>query len=302
MVKVGSSNAGGGVVEEGSGEEPIRPSREEEASPPDPNSLAAGAAVANFRLRRLEDSITPQDNPANDPSLTRVGALNVGDRYASAELNSPATADAARRGIAGTAHLDIVVPNQPPPAPVSPPPPSAPAPAPLQPTAFYSTSSGRVSFPLQVGGGEGEEELLIPPPLRSRPRSTPRPSSPAGSPSAPPAPSGGGPVTQRFVFDVRDVHSMGGTSSSLSIRDGAGNMVARHDLPPGDSRLTIDLPPGAYTVEAQSGSRSVGGSGGDQLDNFRVEVFSGGNTPSGEGGGGGGSGSGSGGSSGGGSS
>jgi hypothetical protein len=92
-----------------------------------------------------------------------------------------------------------------------------------------------------------------------------------------------GPGTQRYLFNVYDVHEMGGTPSQLSIRNASGDVVGAYDLAPGNSSFVADLPPGDYTIEAQSGSRSgnAPNAGPDDLDNFRVEVSSAGPTPSG---------------------
>lgn len=246
------------------------------AGTPDPNVAAAASIQAGYQLRRLENTIPLTDNPANDPSLTRVGTLNVGDRYASHALNSRETVRAAAVGVAPTDRLALSVPGLP--STSATPPPSRPPVSPLPSADFHSTSSGHLSFSLFVLSPDEEEEEL-----RRRAVMSDGGFMPSGHASGVAHPASGGsanPSTQRYVFEVRDVHSMGGTPSMLSIRDASGAAVGRYELPPGNSRLTVDLPPGQYTVEAQSGSRSVGG-GGDQLDNFRVEVYSAGPTPSG---------------------
>lgn len=273
MVKITSTGLGASADLGAGGESRPLESEKREDNSPDPAALSGAAAQAHFRLQRLENNSSLED-PANDDSLTPVGTLNVGDRHASERLNSPVTAAAAPH-VSATDRIDLHVQAPPSNPGLSP----EPSPSPRrdhEPVGFHSTSSGFLSFPLGVGGGDDEEEE------ERRRRLIPAASAGLGHGVAPgsTSPASAAASNQRYIFAVRDVHSMGGTPSALSIRNGAGDLVGRYDLPAGNSRLSVDLPPGDYTVEAQSGSRSVGG-GGDNLDNFRVEVYSAGSTPSG---------------------
>jgi hypothetical protein len=109
--------------------------------------------------------------------------------------------------------------------------------------------------------------------------STSRPPSVDHS-SAPVAPT----KSHRYVLEAHDVNDMGGTPSRLQISDRqSGEVLKTVDLPQGDSRTVVDLPPGQYNFTAVAGERPTGSSNPDRLDNFRVEVFQA-NSPSGGGG------------------
>lgn len=247
-------------------------------SAPSPSAGVSGSAseprISVLRGRELREA-GPVDG-------TRVGTLHVGDRFASLAQNSKETVDAAGPNTPGRASLSISVAG----AERG----ESPRPRPEARTPEAPSESGSDS-----GSGtslEGETR-------RRRRRRDPgahslhtslgspvspsaiSPGNPGSSVSAVPpggsTPGASSPSLQRFVFAVSDVHNMGGRPSSLSIRNtGTGEMVSSIPLQPGDSRIVADLPPGDYSVEAISGSRpgSAPSAGADNMDNFRVDVFS----------------------------
>jgi hypothetical protein len=88
------------------------------------------------------------------------------------------------------------------------------------------------------------------------------------------SPAVSAPQSQRYVLEAHDVNDMGGTPSRLQISDRqSGEVLKTVDLPQGDSRTIVDLPPGQYNFTAVAGERPSGSPNPDRLDNFRVEVF-----------------------------
>jgi hypothetical protein len=252
---------------------------------PDPNSAAQAviSAEANFRLQNFQFS---NSEGMGLEKADKIGSLNAGDRYASNRINSQETAEAARRDISGRDSLSLHVGAASPPPPnvsVTPTPtaetPGSPASEPIA-THRAESRTSHFSFFVdddewlitdsspQIGGGSGRASPIAGTASES--------GSSLGSPSAQAVSS---PPAQRYIFDVHDVHAMGGTRSSLSIRNEEGDVVRSIELPNGDSQYSVDLAPGEYTVEATSGSRAEGGV--DALDNFRVDVYSTGPSPSG---------------------
>src|SRR5262249_4662299 len=64
-----------------------------------------------------------------------------------------------------------------------------------------------------------------------------------------------------YMLDIRDVHDMGGKKSSVTFRDrSTGEVMKKFDLPPGNSKIVASLPPGDYSIEAESGERPQGSS------------------------------------------
>ena len=256
--------------------------RFEGESNPGSTAQAAAAADANFRLQNFQ--INPSEGLGSE--ATKIGSLNAGDRFASVRQNSPATAAAATQGISGTDSMGLRVPSSPSEAPASVPSKTAP-----EPIASHPSSSGSLHFLFHVPRREEEEWYRRrtvesgSPALSSGASAgadfTPSSSASSPEPSSSIEPASSPPAMQRYVFDVHDVHDMGGTSSSLSIYDESGKAVGRFNLPEGNSRLSVDLAPGNYRIEAQSGQRPSGGV--DSLDNFRVDIYSAGSTPSGGG-------------------
>jgi hypothetical protein len=246
----------------------------------------AGLTAAASHHALLMQGNPPSFSPPQDTGskgLEPIGTLNVGDRFASTRQNSPETAQAASPGISGRATLSLTVP---PPASTDPVVSGSPSSPVSQDTknssfSFSGFSSGHHSRRRLRSEDEEEQGRAFLQGFAQGSRRSTNATSP-GSPSSP-SPAAISPGTQRYVFNVHDVHDMGGTPSRLSILDAqSGDVLKSYNLSPGDSTLMADLPPGQYTIEAQSGSRSgnAPNAGRDDLDNFRVDVSSAGPTPS----------------------
>jgi hypothetical protein len=219
--------------------------------------------------------------------FTHVGTLNVGDRFVSGSQNSAPTVAARPLEPRPTDSMSVEVPGGP----------SGNAPAPSSPHSSLGSVEARGSGSLSsIGAGSVEDEEE----RRRREReqmaqvqrvyyqsatmqahavsSTARPPS-VDSSFAPVAPA----RSQRYVLEAHDVNSMGGTPSRLQISDHqSGQVLKTVDLPEGDSRSVVDLPPGQYDFTAVAGERPTGSANPDRLDNFRVDVFQA-NSPAGGG-------------------
>jgi hypothetical protein len=254
-------------------------------------SAAQQASLTQARLPGSPD-VSPSQNQGRK-ELQPIGTLNVGDRFASIRQNSPETSQAASQGISGIATMPLTVPGT---SSASPSNLNSPSPSVDSKSLSKSYGSSSINFFRDWYNGTDDEEEK-----KKRhyivggfsERSSTGSFTPTGtSPSSPTTEIA--PETQRYIFNVHDVHDMGGTPSRLSILDAqSGNSLGSYNLPAGNSTFTADLPPGNYTIEAQSGSRSgnAPNAGHDDLDNFRVDVSSAGPTPTGSGGSGGGGGS-----------
>jgi hypothetical protein len=264
---------------------------------------SADTSNAGITLTASQQASLVQDRPPSSsevsPSqdqgskeLQPLGTLNVGDRFVSTRQNSPETVQAASTEISGTATMSLAVPES---SSASPSPSSSP-PSSVDSKASNKSDGGSSGFFSKIfsrnwhysmNEEEKKRHYILAGISEDRPRGS---FTPMGAPASSPT-TAIGPGTQRYIFSVHDVHDMGGTPSRLSILDAqSGDTVGSYDLSPGNSTLMADLPPGQYTIEAQSGSRSgnAPNAGPDDLDNFRVDVSSAGPTPTGGGPGGGG--------------
>lgn len=273
----------------GSGGAPSSPSHSSRKSDETSN---AGLTAAASHQAMLHAGVNPSTNASPAPEqggrIEPLGTLHVGDRYASLQQNSPETAQAAGTGVAGKATLNLTVPQGPSSEPAATSTPSAPKKPEEVTTREFSflrfSSDNRQRRFRSKNEEENNRDFMTAYLQEVSNQPAARRVGKTANPEIAPAPAAG-PETQRYIFNVYDVHDMGGTPSRLSILDAkSGDVLGSYDLSPGDSSFVADLPSGDYTIEAQSGSRSgnAPNAGPDDLDNFRVEVSSAGPTPSGE--------------------
>ncbi|MFO1520207.1 MAG: hypothetical protein U1F57_11205 [bacterium] len=237
-------------------------------------SSSVGGATGSSGIRTQITPLSPDyraegGNPESQ-GMQHLATLNVGDRFAS--QNSRETALAAGPHLRDRASYSVSVPSPSVcPTPVD----SSPEPQ------AHSGGNEDSSRSYYWTDSEEEDSLYL---LRRRrhlitdpihPGAFPAAVTPQLEPVSGSGSSGGEGATSRYVLDVHDVHDLGGRPSSIQIQNASGETVQSVNLPPGDSRVTVDLPPGQYTFTAVSGTRPEGApnAGGDNLDNFRVDVF-----------------------------
>lgn len=228
---------------------------------------------------------------AGNPNFTHIGTLNVGDRYVSGGQNSPATVAArpAQPHPQDSLSVEIAAPLEADSSSaISPPQEESPAPPRLEESStssfsFFETSSGGSIDEEERKRRERERMAQLERALRASALAS-APSASASRPPqvAPPVSSTPSPsrTSSRFILEAHDVHNMGGPSSRVQISDrNTGQVLRTVNLPQGNSRTVVDLPPGQYQFTAIAGERPSGNSSPDHFDNFRVEVFQSGASP-----------------------
>ncbi len=228
---------------------------------------------------RVQTVSLPHGTVAPTNGLTHLGTLNVGDRYVSSGQNSSGTV--AARPTSSHPRDSLTVHAE----------------SPQGDNTNHGnevrTPSDEAAHPVEESGGsfwsgggdivETEEErqrrLAREQAARVHYASLANPSAYSVHASRPPqvvetgsSPQASG-ARSRFVLDARDVHHMGGSPSRVEISNAhTGEVLRSVNLPPGNSRTVVDLPPGDYNFTAISGERSAASSNPDRLDNFQVDV------------------------------
>lgn len=237
----------------------------------DPNGLGfLEAGRSNLGIAQAVP-ISPGASLQGNPAFTRVGTLNVGDRFISSGQNSittvaarprePQTYDSMSLDVGLERRDEAALPDQ-------------------EPSQDIHVVGRNESSSIFCGGipvedderrrrMEREQMALLQRVYQQAAHTVSISRSPQAT-SGPRAPM----HHQRYVLEAHDVHNMGGSPSRIQISNRQNGEVLREvRLPEGDSRTVLDLPPGQYQFTAVAGERPVGSSNPDQLDNFRTEVF-----------------------------